>query len=481
MKKSYKYVSAILLIALSFSLFSACGKNKNKEDAAKSNLITEAINISLNNKTLSTKSLEASMGAFAGKADTTYEVLFGEPHEINTVILKEESENNILGFRIEVEKDNEYVTVYEQDIVGQLRYCTFNNVKTNGFRIVVTDVVNNGKFKIVSTEAFYIKTEKRDFRVTSYLYASDAYKKEHFNSGALNVVTDIVIYGLTSFNNNGDIIYNDITVDNKKISGKNTLINVIKNINDSKAKIKKDIKIHINLIYFDDKQNEQASVNESLNTGDVTDNADNLIASIKALLSEFKLDGMYIDFSFLETAKAKKAYSTLIADIKENIPDKILGASLSIQCLDLSKKAINALDRVEIAAYNTSNSFGNHSPFDSVFHINAFLDAGYKKEQLSLGIPFFGKPSDMGDFLYSYSLEAEKLGKYRNIAKGAAFTTDDKCDTRYYNSYQMVFDKTAYAYDSGIAGVMVWHMNCDLPFNNKLSLFKSIKESLAAR
>lgn len=473
MRKSHKFISIVLLIALALTLFSACGKNKDSDNSEKVNLLTKAMNISIDNKTLSSKSLEASMGAFAGEANTIYEVLFSEPQEINTIILKEGSDNNILGFRIEVEVNNEYITVYEQDIIGQLRYCAFSKVKTNGFRIIVTDVVNNGKFKIISTEALLIKTEKRDFRVTSYLYASDAYKQEHFNSGALNVVTDIVIFGLTSFNNNGDIIYNDITVDNKIISGKTALAKVIKNIKDSKSKLKKDIKIHINLSYLDDKSNEQSS--------DITDNSESFITSIKTLLTEFQFDGLYIDFSFLETSKAKKAYSALISDIKENIPDKILAASLSLQCLDLSKKAINSLDRVEISAYNGFDYFGNHSPFDSVFDINAFLDAGYTKEQLSLGIPFFGRPSDMGDFFYSYSLEAAKLGKYNNIAKGAAISADDKCETRYYNSYQMVFDKTSFAYDEGIAGVMVWHMNCDLPYNNKLSLFKAINESLTSR
>lgn len=467
MRKTHKYISLILLMALVATLFSACGKNK--ENSETSNLLTKAMNISVNNKTLSTKSLEASMGAFSGSANTTYEVLFSEPHEINTIILSEESENNILAFRIEIEKDNEYISIYEQDTVGNLRYCTFNKVKTSGFRIVVTKVLNNGKFKIVSTEAFCAEPEKRDFRVTSYLYAADAYKKEHFNYGALTVVTDIVIYGLTSFNNNGDIVYNDIVVDNKKVSGKDALIKVIKNINDGKAKLNKDIKVHINLMYSDS------------NTNAVTGNVSGFIASIKPLMDEFKFDGLYIDFSFLETTKAKKAYSELIVDVKESMPDKTLSATLSLQCIDLSKKAISVLDRVEIAAYNAFDSFGNHSPFESVFDINAFLDAGFAKEQLSLGIPFFSRPADMGDFFYSYSFEAEKLGKYRNMVKGASAITDDKCDTRYYNSYQMVFDKTAYAYDSGIAGIMVWHMNCDLAFNNKLSLFKAIENSLISR
>ena len=48
---------------------------------------------------------------------------------------------------------------------------------------------------------------------------------------------------------------------------------------------------------------------------------------------------------------------------------------------------------------------------------------------------------------------------------------------QYINSVQMISDKTAFVADAGLGGIMIWHMTCDLPYNNKLSLFKAISDT----
>ena len=48
---------------------------------------------------------------------------------------------------------------------------------------------------------------------------------------------------------------------------------------------------------------------------------------------------------------------------------------------------------------------------------------------------------------------------------------------QYVNSYQMVSDKTAFAIDAGLGGIMVWHYSCDLPYDNQYSLFRAISET----
>ena len=50
-----------------------------------------------------------------------------------------------------------------------------------------------------------------------------------------------------------------------------------------------------------------------------------------------------------------------------------------------------------------------------------------------------------------------------------------------FNGVQIIKDKTAFAHDYGLGGVMVWHYTCDVPYEDDLSLFKAIQTSLNTR
>ena len=65
--------------------------------------------------------------------------------------------------------------------------------------------------------------------------------------------------------------------------------------------------------------------------------------------------------------------------------------------------------------------------------------------------------------------------------EGCPETEEENTPDRYYNGWQMVYDKTAYAIDVGLGGVMVWHYGYDLPSADELSLFGAIRQALADR
>ena len=52
---------------------------------------------------------------------------------------------------------------------------------------------------------------------------------------------------------------------------------------------------------------------------------------------------------------------------------------------------------------------------------------------------------------------------------------------QYLNSAQLIADKTSFAIDAGLGGIMIWHMTCDLPYDNEFSLFKSINDTKTAK
>ena len=50
----------------------------------------------------------------------------------------------------------------------------------------------------------------------------------------------------------------------------------------------------------------------------------------------------------------------------------------------------------------------------------------------------------------------------------------------YYNGRQMIYDKTSYAIDCGLGGVMIWHFGTD-SFDPDLSLINEINAAITAR
>lgn len=111
------------------------------------------------------------------------------------------------------------------------------------------------------------------------------------------------------------------------------------------------------------------------------------------------------------------------------------------------------------------------------------MKKGLKKEQLDLGIPFYARPTDRAAQWFDYKTEAEQLGWFGNVATGPQEVTEwqnnapvqvTATSPRYYNGCQMVYDKTAYAMDFGLGGMMVWNYAGDLPYENGLSLFRAM-------
>lgn len=106
-----------------------------------------------------------------------------------------------------------------------------------------------------------------------------------------------------------------------------------------------------------------------------------------------------------------------------------------------------------------------------------------------MGIPFYSRPIDTALFWGDYNAVAHSLGKFGNIydAKvddyGNPLVDVDGNEVKrlYYNGWQMVYDKTAFAIDHGVGGLMVWHYTCDVPPEDDLSLWMAIKAAIDAR
>ncbi len=113
------------------------------------------------------------------------------------------------------------------------------------------------------------------------------------------------------------------------------------------------------------------------------------------------------------------------------------------------------LDFLNIMSYDYAgpwSSEGQHSPFGRVQEgVNFFTSRGVKKENLVLGVPFYG---------YDWNNSGRSIS-YKNIVNNNADAENkDKVDKIYYNGIPTIEKKTQYAIDN-LDGIMIWELSQD--------------------
>jgi chitinase len=87
-----------------------------------------------------------------------------------------------------------------------------------------------------------------------------------------------------------------------------------------------------------------------------------------------------------------------------------------------------------------------------VADVKTVLEAGAKAEQVTLGIPLYGRDRK----------KAERAVSYRDlVAKHKLDADTDEVDGVYFNGPATVRRKVGYAVEQKLAGVMVWELGQD--------------------
>lgn len=486
-KHLLKWLAALTAVALLAGTLAGCaGKQTDLTNiVTQENLVTAAA-VSCN---------AVKDAPFQGGADTAYQIDFAQPTQVNTVILREKTKKagknqvgNVLRFRIEAYQNGAFETIYEQDKIDTYRYCAFPALETTALRVVVSEVREGATFEITSVEAYNVEQDTDDFRVTAYIVADRIYDKKNIDPSHFDVITDVILFGLTSFDKDGNLLFNDVEIDGQQVDGKKAFEQALTNVREISEKHDTPLRIYCNFLG----PNPEESIddwNKSMDAkGDIhmlamKNNQEKLITGITAFLDQYDLGGVFFDYEYPLKQKHWTMYSEFLVALDARLDGKTLGIALADWGIHLSKDAIEAVDMVEVMSYDLFDYDGDHSPFYNCTakSLAAFEKAGFDRSKLDLGIPFYARPADGGSFWYDYASEAEKLGKFGNKATGTASDPGDPCDIRWYNGYQMVYDKTAYAAQAKAGGMMVWHYACDLPYNNPLSLFRAMGDALGQR
>ncbi|MFT6717075.1 MAG: hypothetical protein ACJA0Q_001726, partial [Saprospiraceae bacterium] len=138
----------------------------------------------------------------------------------------------------------------------------------------------------------------------------------------------------------------------------------------------------------------------------------------------------------------------------------VSGSSWGGQGINANVK--NVVDWLNIMAYDF-NEFEHATYSDAIGAVAYYQGKGFPNSQLALGVPFYGRNS-----WEAYSTIINSGGDpYADIYNGVG-----------YNGITTIKQKTNYAIDNGLSGVMIWEISQDL--TNQYSLLTAIDEEISA-
>lgn len=408
-----------------------------------------------------------------GKAEENQYVTvdLGEEKEFNTVVLKENGKNVTL-YQIygSDDADKNYEFLYQSDCIEGGHTCFLGDVNFRYLRIFVNQA--SGSYQLYDIGVYNIKSDDaKDLRVNSYLVISDVTEETDFSM--LDGITDIITFGTAKYNKDGDIYFVNRAGEEVDESFFADRINILRNaVGDRDINILCDIAMPYG--------NNNADIISMFSPEKV----DHTVESIKNFIYKYDFDGFDLDYEFPNSKNEWKQLNTFLRKLDTAMPDKLISLAIAPWDLQFDDDVIKIIDRAEVMLYDMFTAHGYHSIFPvTVNGINKMLKGGFEAKQLDLGVPFYSRPTNRLAYWGSYIQFKDKIDRYTNLIYFNDFDVNGNPMTapQYINSVQMISDKTAFAVDCGLGGIMIWHMACDLNYSDELSLFKAINDTKVAK
>ncbi|MDD6728094.1 MAG: glycoside hydrolase family 18 protein [Eubacteriales bacterium] len=470
MKKLKKILALCLTAVTIASVFSGCSANGK---AIMTDTYAQYDNLAVD-CTVTDQSGKA-LGSFKlkGKAEENNFVTvdLGETKNFNTVVLKEKGKKVTL-FEIYGSNNagSDYEFLYQSDCIEGGHTCFLGDVSYRYLRIFVNQA--SGSFSLYDIGVYNIKSDTaKDLRVTSYLVVNDI--KEDTDFSMLDGITDLILFGTAKYDKNGNIYFVDGDGNQADESIYSDKMEILRNaIGDRDINVLCDIAMPYG--------NDNADIISMFSDA----NVDHTVESIKAFVDKYNFDGFDLDYEFPNSKNEWKQLNNFLRKLDTAIPDKLISLAIAPWDLQFDEDVIKIIDRAEVMLYDMFTAHGYHSIFPvTVNGINKMLKGGFDRQQLDLGVPFYSRPTNRLGYWGNYNQYEDKLDRYTNLIYFNDFDHSGNPMTapQYINSVQMISDKTAFAVDCGLGGIMVWHMTCDLPYSHELSLFKAINDTKSAK
>ena len=288
-----------------------------------------------------------------------------------------------------------------------------------------------------------------NFRVVSYLVvytdaAIDAIDPSHFKD-----LTDVIIFGSYAvMHGDGKVTVSD------RFAG---VVERLKAMDETGT-----LRWHLNFD-LDTSGDQKTTMREDFHGKE-------LARSIRAVLEEYDLDGAFFDYEFPQEWDAKLDFSIFLMNLDSVLKDDyLIGAALQPWCARFLPGAIAAIDMVELMCYDNWDEEGFHSTMELAKQdVKNMVKLGYKLYQIDLGLPFYARPTTKEGRWYNYAEYWDQIDE-----NGLAVEESTGLIAS-FNTPELICEKTKWAIETGLGGVMVWHYHCDVPADNDASLFNAI-------
>ncbi len=304
-----------------------------------------------------------------------------------------------------------------------------------------------------------------NFKVTTYIRGDAVmYWNGELYEEDFDIVTDVILFECATFNSNGEVEY-----DEEKME---TVLSRVRN-----AIGNRDVHLTLNFIgpwgetdseVYEDRMEAQSDEhNKAFESGVLEDN-------IIAVLDKYNFDGVHFDYEYPLSLKAWHYYNKFLVSLDKKLGDDYtLGVAGNAWNIKFTNAALEAIDTFELMTYDYLDEQGRHATYeDTLEQIQQLGLRGMPVHKVNVGIPFYSRPTDLSPYWYGYN------GCYEKLTEDGWYHCDDIDKDFWFNTPEVVAQKTDYCIRNGFGGVMIWHYNCDLPSSQEGSLLKAIGETV---
>lgn len=409
-----------------------------------------------------------------------------EPKTFNSVVLREAG-LHVKAFALSVSDDNKaYRQIFRSDKIEYHRLCTFDAVKA---RYLMLTILEADAYPTIREIEIYDEPARADtgFRTTAYLSAGDlnsilareditekekeAQVNAYLNSYDLQKLTHLFYFCGVSFDETGLLFLGQKTDDQARLQQNLALL-----LRCMRPRMRPDVKLSFVM------GNSLDGPGMNLAMGE---NGDVFLQNIIAFANRFGFDGVDIDYEFPQTDEEFKIYGDFLIRLKSEMDlrmakgeNNLLSCAFGTRDLNYPQEVIDALDMVNIMTYDIMDQDGQHASFWSCTEqAGAYVQSiGFRKEQINLGIPFYGTQTQA--LMEQYIYKDLKTRAYDANLYTVPSYYDGSLTQAYFNSPSMVRDKTAFTLLNGYGGVMLFSLTCDTDARDEFSLMRAVGTAL---
>jgi len=204
-------------------------------------------------------------------------------------------------------------------------------------------------------------------------------------------------------------------------------------------------------------------------------NRQTFVNNIMALVNQYNFDGVDIDWEYPNTNEEVANFEGFMVALKAALGNKRLSFAIGAQYQPnkYTDATYNALDALHLMTYDglTRNRPHHADMTWSKSVVDRWVNSGkLGKEKIFYGVPFYGrKGNDWNDWeeeTYAVIISSDQ----------AAYSQTDSANGWRYDGIPQIKEKTKYAWDKDIGGIMIWETGQDVAATDQYSLLRAIYE-----